>query len=155
MVFARRVVTQLAEYSSILRDKHCRCVVGSYTRQAGWGQEFHLRHSWNEGEMQRRPAGRTLRVSAVVTVGVAVVALTVGAPGLAGAAPAGAAAPNATSVLNKSVQNKSGASPVNHADALNWVVSYADNGPVGPSSASIIDPVGAGQTYVPGSDTRA
>ena len=40
---------------------------------------------------------------------------------------------------------------MNHADNLNWVVSYADNGPAGPSSATINDPIGAGQNYVPGS----
>jgi hypothetical protein len=70
----------------------------------------------------------------------------VGVPGSAGAAPG-------ASVLSKNVQDVTspGANPVNHADNLNWVVGYTDNGPVGPSSASITDPVGAGQTYVPGS----
>ncbi|HEX4703125.1 MAG TPA: hypothetical protein VH352_13425, partial [Pseudonocardiaceae bacterium] len=100
--------------------------------------------------MHRRSAGSTLRVGAVLAAGVAVVALSVGTPGLAGAAPA---APNVTSVLSKNVQDVSspGANPVNHGDTMNWVVGYTDNGPAGPSSASITDSVGAGQTYVPGS----
>ncbi|GAA3435131.1 hypothetical protein GCM10018954_047350 [Kutzneria kofuensis] len=66
------------------------------------------------------------------------------------------AAPAATSVLTKSAQDVTspGANPVNHADTVNWVLSYANNGPDGPSAATITDPIaGAGttQTYVPGS----
>ncbi|HEY0501567.1 MAG TPA: hypothetical protein VGD48_37870 [Kutzneria sp.] len=68
-------------------------------------------------------------------------------------APAAAAAP---SVLTKSAQDVTspGANPVNHADTLNWVLSYADNGTTGPSAATITDPItgaGTAQTYVPGS----
>jgi hypothetical protein len=100
--------------------------------------------------MHRRSVRTALRVCSTLGVGVAVVALAVGAPQSAVAA---APADTGTSVLSKSVQDVTspGASPVNHADTLNWVLSYADNGPVGPSSAAITDPVGAGQTYVPGS----
>lgn len=89
-------------------------------------------------------AGRA-RAGAVLAAAVTVVAFTVGAPGSATAAT--------TSVLDKSVQDVTspGADPVNHADTLNWVVGYTDNGPAGPSSAGISDAITAGQTYVPGS----
>ncbi|HEY4455614.1 MAG TPA: hypothetical protein VGN81_14985 [Pseudonocardiaceae bacterium] len=63
------------------------------------------------------------------------------------------AAPSATSTLAKSVQDVTnpGASPVSHGDTLNWVLGYTDNAGSGPSSATITDPIGSGQTYVPGS----
>ena len=103
--------------------------------------------------MPRRSVVRTPRLGALLAVGVSIVAFTAGVPGLAGAAPGAVAAPNAVSVLSKSAQDVTspGANPVNHSDNLNWVVSYTDNGPVGPSSASITDAITAGQTYVPGS----
>lgn len=68
-------------------------------------------------------------------------------------APEAVAAP---SVLTKTAQDVTnpGANPVNHADILNWVVNYTNNGPAGPASAAItdaIDGAGTAQTFVPGS----
>ncbi|RJQ87219.1 DUF7617 domain-containing protein [Amycolatopsis panacis] len=85
-----------------------------------------------------------------MTIGIAFVAAAAGV-----SAPA-AAAPAAPSVLTKSAQDVTspGANPVNHGDTLNWVLNYQNNGPAGPSAATITDPInGAGttQTYVPGS----
>jgi uncharacterized repeat protein (TIGR01451 family) len=68
-------------------------------------------------------------------------------------APEAVAAP---SVLTKTAQNVTnpGANPVNHADVLNWVVNYTNNGPAGPATATITDAIngaGTAQTLVPGS----
>ncbi len=100
--------------------------------------------------MQRRTAGALLRSLSVVGAGLAVTALAVGV-----STPAAAAAGD-PSTLIKSAQDVThpGANPVGHADTLNWVLSYADNGPAGASAAAITDPIdaaGTNQTYVPGS----
>lgn len=94
--------------------------------------------------MQRRSAHFVLRAFSVLGVGATVAALAVVAPAPALAAP---------SVLAKSVQDVThpGADPVSHGDTLNWVVSYADNDTSGPGQATITDPIGTGQTYLPGS----
>jgi hypothetical protein len=100
--------------------------------------------------MRRRFFGTGLRAYATLAAGLAVVAVT---SGVAHSAPATTSTP---STLTKSAQDVTspGANPVNHSDTLNWVLSYTDNGPTGPSQATITDPIaGAGttQTYVPGS----
>ncbi len=71
---------------------------------------------------------------------------------LTGAAAAPASATGA-SVLHKSVHDTThpGASHADHGDAVDWVLDYTDNGPATPAPATITDPIGAGQAYVPGS----
>jgi hypothetical protein len=64
--------------------------------------------------------------------------------------------PQALSTLTKSAQDVThpGASPVNHADVVNWVVNYSNNGPAGPAPATITDQIngaGTAQSFVPGS----
>jgi hypothetical protein len=56
-------------------------------------------------------------------------------------------------VLTKSAQDVThpGADPVSHGDTVDWVVGYDDNDTSGPGTATITDPIGAGQTFVPGS----
>lgn len=64
--------------------------------------------------------------------------------------------PQALSTLVKSAQDVThpGANPVNHADVVNWVVNYSNNGPAGPAPATITDQIngaGTAQAFVPGS----
>ncbi len=100
--------------------------------------------------MKRRYRRAVMRAFTIVGVVSATVL------GFAVAAPQANAAQSATSTLAKSAQDVThpGASPVNHGDTLNWVLSYADNAASGPAAATITDPIaaaGTGQTYVPGS----
>jgi uncharacterized repeat protein (TIGR01451 family) len=61
--------------------------------------------------------------------------------------------PQAASTLAKSVRDVTnpGANPVNHGDVLNWVLDYTNNGPAGPSTATITDQLAGAGTFVPGS----
>jgi hypothetical protein len=101
----------------------------------------------------RRSGAFTGRAAVALSTALLAVAAGSMTPALVTSASANGDPSSGTSTLTKTVRNATspGATAAGHGDTLDWAISYRSAATGDPAPATVTDPVGAGQTYVPGS----
>jgi hypothetical protein len=102
---------------------------------------------------RRRSGGFTGRAAVAISAALLAVAAGSLTPALVTPASATGNSPDGASTLTKSVRNTThpGSGSADHGDTLDWAVSYHSGATGDPAAATVTDPVGEGQSYVPGS----